>query len=95
MKPTVEDVPNELWQMACTREVDCRRRANPNGARHGVAPFQAAQFADADPGYIQKLQQNPVASFLCRLDQFGDPALFEDALGQVVAIGHEFRPRSH
>ena len=56
-------------------------------ARHSVAPFQAADLADAGAGDIEQLEQNAVAAFRSGVDQAGDFALFQNALGQVVAVG--------
>ena len=59
-------------------------------SRQGVAPFQPADFADADAGDVEQLQQNPVAPLGRGLDQFGDFAFLENALCQAIAVGLEF-----
>ena len=62
----------------------------PSWREQGIAPFQAADLADADAGDVQQFQQDPIAAFRGGLDQPGHFALFEDALRQGVAIGPEF-----
>jgi hypothetical protein len=59
------------------------------GSGHGIAPLQPAKFADADAGDIEQLQQHPVASFGRGVDEFGNFAFLEDALGEGIPVGPE------
>ena len=59
-------------------------------AGEGVAPLEAAEFADADAGDVEELEDDAVAALGGGVDESGDFTFGEDALGEGVAIGLEF-----